>query len=106
MDFTGEYFAAAEPQASGAEAQVRVYRGAAGLTAVQLGEALDNPELLEGNWQLVHTIPADPEAAADIAATLAADSSLTCTPGESQEVGRWRIVQLQNVRLEPGRQVI
>jgi hypothetical protein len=100
MEFTGDYFAAAAP--GDADAQVRVYRGMEGLNAVQLGEALDNPELLEGNWQLVHTIPG---AADDIAGSLAADATLTCAEGESQDVGRWRIVRLQDVRLVPGRQV-
>ncbi|MCG2621273.1 hypothetical protein LVY72_05020 [Arthrobacter sp. I2-34] len=103
MEFTGDYFAAAAP--GDADAQVRVYHGAQGLDAVQLGEALDNPELLEGNWQLVHTIPAAAASTEDIVASLAGDTTLSCAEGESQVVGRWRIVRLQDVRLVPGRQV-
>ncbi|NKX54287.1 hypothetical protein [Arthrobacter mobilis] len=101
MEFTGDYFAAAATAGTdGGRVPVRVYRGAAGLNAIQLGEALDNPELLEGNWLLLRTLP----AASDIAGSLAADFAITCTPGESWDVGQWRIVQLQDFRLEPGDQ--
>ncbi|NKX49651.1 hypothetical protein HER39_03470 [Arthrobacter deserti] len=103
MDFTGDYFAAAEPAKTGLDAQVRVYRGAAGLTAVQLGGALDNPELLEGNWQLVHTIPAAPGDTGDIAGALDADASISCAQAGSFDVGRGRILQLEDARLEAGR---
>ena len=57
MSIQGEYFAAAETPNNdgGAPPPVFVYRGAEGLLAAQLAEALDNHELLEGNWELVHT---------------------------------------------------
>jgi hypothetical protein len=105
MDFTGDYFAVAETRGTDGEVPVHIYRGTAGLTAVQLGEALDNPELLEGNWQLVQTVPAASAAPDDIAGSLAADSTIRCGQGDSVEVGRWRILPLQDVRLEPGPQV-
>jgi hypothetical protein len=104
MDFTGDYFAAAEAAKAG-EVPVRIYRGIEGLTAVQLGEALDNPELLEGNWQLVHTLPAASAAPEELARSLDADASISCTQAGSADVGQWRIVELRDVRLEPRRQV-
>jgi hypothetical protein len=117
MSIQGEYFAAAETPNNdgGAPPPVFVYRGAEGLLAAQLAEALDNHELLEGNWELVHTYmpPAERKGAAaegkDTAAVetdagdgghgrvldeLAADASVRFSPGERQQVGRWSIVQL------------
>ncbi|NMR28538.1 hypothetical protein [Crystallibacter degradans] len=118
MSIQGEYFAAAETPNNdgGAPPPVFVYRGAEGLLAAQLAEALDNHELLEGNWELVHTYmpPAERKGAAaeetDSAAAapaerkdaghagvldeLAADASVHFAPGERQQVGRWSIVQL------------
>ena len=115
MSIQGEYFAAAETPNNdgGAPPPVFVYRGAEGLLAAQLAEALDNHELLEGNWELVHTYmpPAErkgaPAEGKDGPATapkdaghggvldeLAADASVRFSPGERQQVGRWSIVQL------------
>ncbi|MCW2134419.1 hypothetical protein [Arthrobacter sp. VKM Ac-2550] len=125
MSIQGEYFAAAETPNNdgGAPPPVFVYRGAEGLLAAQLAEALDNHELLEGNWELVHTYmppaerkgapaeekgaPAEGKDGAAAAPTerkdaghggvldeLAADASVHFTPGERQQVGRWSIVQL------------
>ena len=100
MSIQGEYFAAAETPNNdgGAPPPVFVYRGAEGLLAVQLAEALDNHELLEGNWELVHTYmpPAAPKDAGHggVLDELAADASVRFSPGERQQVGRWSIVQL------------
>jgi len=115
MSIQGEYFAAAETPNNdgGAPAPVFVYRGAKGLLAAQLAEALDNHELLEGNWELVHTYmppaertgaPAENEdgpttvpkdaGPGGVLEELAADASVRFSPGERQQVGRWSIVQL------------
>ena len=108
MSIQGEYFAAAETPNNdgGAPPPVFVYRGAEGLLAAQLAEALDNHELLEGNWELVHTYmppaartDAPPAARTDdghggVLDELAADASVRFSPGERQQVGRWSIVQL------------
>ncbi|AUI51524.1 hypothetical protein [Arthrobacter crystallopoietes] len=100
MSIQGEYFAAAETPNNdgGAPPPVFVYRGAEGLLAAQLAEALDNHELLEGNWELVHTYmpPAEWKDAAHggVLDELAADASVRFSPGERQQVGRWNIVQL------------
>lgn len=112
MSIQGEYFAAAETPNNdgGAPPPVFVYRGAEGLLAAQLAEALDNHELLEGNWELVHTYmpPAERKGAAaerkdgaekdgghgGVLDELAADASVRFSPGERQQVGRWNIVQL------------
>ena len=100
MSIQGEYFAAAETPNNdgGAPPPVFVYRGAEGLLAAQLAEALDNHELLEGNWELVHTYmpPAERKDAVHggVLDDLAADASVRFSPGERQQVGRWSIVQL------------
>jgi hypothetical protein len=108
MSIQGEYFAAAETPNNdgGAPPPVFVYRGAEGLLAAQLAEALDNHELLEGNWELVHTYmppaerkdapPAERKDAGHggVLEELAADASVRFSPGERQQVGRWSIVQL------------
>jgi hypothetical protein len=107
MSIQGEYFAAAETPNNdgGAPPPVFVYRGAEGLLAAQLAEALDNHELLEGNWELVHTYmppaerkdaPAERKDASHggVLEELAADASVRFSPGERQQVGRWSIVQL------------
>jgi len=94
MDTHGEHFAVFQPQSAGTSVPpLRIYRGRPGLLGEQLAEALDNPELLEGSWELVHTF-AGPAADADDAVRQLSGASLRFDRGNLIEAGAWRILPL------------
>jgi hypothetical protein len=95
----GEHFAVFQKQLPGAIAPpLRIYRGQPGLLAEQLAEALDNPELLAGNWELVHTFARPAVNADDAVSQLRDDTSLRCEPGNEIDAGAWQILPLPAFR--------
>jgi hypothetical protein len=100
MTTHGEHFAVFQKQLlPGASAPpLRIYRGQPGLLAEQLAEALDNPELLAGNWELVHTFAAPAANADDAASQLRGDPTLRFEQGDVIDAGAWRILPLPAFR--------
>jgi hypothetical protein len=99
MTTHGEHFAVFQKQLPGAIAPpLRIYRGQPGLLAEQLAEALDNPELLAGNWELVHTFAGPAANADDAVSQLRGDATLRCEEGDVIDAGAWKILTLPGFR--------
>lgn len=102
---TGTHFAALEASGpDGGPPTLRVYRALSGLLGEQLAEALDNPELLAGNWLLVHTVPlteTDASSGEAISEALSQALSRPVAPGSTSRVGKWLIAQLDDFDLNP-----
>jgi hypothetical protein len=101
MSTHGEHFAVFQKQPAAAGAPpLRIYRGRPGLLGEQLAEALDNPELLAGNWELVHTLATPAANADDAVSQLRCDPSLRFEQQGAIDAGAWEILPLRGFRFD------
>lgn len=100
MTETGSYFAAVKrSEKQGEPLPLRVFRSRQNLDGVQLAEALDNPELLEGSWELMKTAYVDSTETAHIVSALKAVSLRDIEPTSVDDAGPWAIVRLNDFEL-------
>lgn len=100
MNDEDTFYAVAEAAAAG-PVPLRIFRGTKELSAVQLAEALDNPELLAGNWELLDTRSAASTSTADLLASVGTALGDATAAQDSAVVGNWKILMLQRPPL-PG----
>lgn len=100
MSESGTYFAAVKrTEGQQAPLPLRVFRSHQELDGVQLAEALDNPELLEGSWELMKTLYVDSTETARLVSALKSVSLRDIEPTSVSDAGPWAIVRLNAFEL-------